>query len=638
MGQIDFTQIPYSQHHREAAMMLGTVQCQSVFGFLLDEYMFRLRTNNPLSFVLSCNKISAACNLQWHTVNKVLQNLESNMKLISIKDNYVSLDGDRYMSLIYAFHKLSDKKKRTAFTKALVNNDEGTLEELGFVLYSNANNGLLTMNGGVLVKIDEPSSNLTNSEADTSSNLTNLSQKPRTLVKIDQPSSNLTNLSQNQRMPQGESSSFLTNLSQICRTHLVKFDEQSEAREIFRSIFDETLDENVVNDIENAIFDKNDQLSEEQGLVIFDQLLKRTLVKFDEGVSQNQRTEINNNKEEKNKTPEHEVFFTLGKVDTTFLDRDEELPEQKRHVIKNRTIFRTPEYPYFPEYKVLEFISDIHACADNGVKLFLYNFNQELHARFDVDEVRDEETGDIIRESSTDYHQFVIARSEFKDMVGRSIDDALEAIDTGYIYTDDNEKVEITATMEHPETLVNIIDWKFQLIGDGEECCEVDWGKIQNPDEEPLEDIQPVRFKRTKPGEVNQERENNRKFIARLLELGEDDDTWGTLTPMEKLVYNFLCDHFQFSDDGREVVDIKGNRYLNRNVILRFIVTEKESRPDTPSKEELFSVFSVDKPDMYGGITLRESMFSAAKIQRWNKKHGLQGIVVTSDDKTTTEQ
>lgn len=629
MEQIDFSQIPYSQHHREAAMMLGSVQCQAVFGYFLDEYMYRLRQGKPTAFILSCNKISAACNLQWHTVNKTIQHLAEDMNLISVNDNTVTFNADRYLSLIYAFHNLSDKKGRTTFAKALSNNDSEKLEELGFVLYSHIEKELLLMNGSMLVKNNEGSSNLTN-----------VSQNQRTFVKINEPSSNLTKVGQNAPTFNDESSSFLTRVSQICRTRFVNFDDIERSKYRFHSVFGDNLDEATVEELFLVISDENGTFSEEQGLVIFDELCSKKLVKFDEGVSQNQRTEINkiNNKKINQQAGDFFENFEPSETEETF----DELPDNLPKIRKGGKHFQKVEYPYFPASEVLSFIQDIHQCLDDDVKLFLYNFNQELHARYDQDAEYDDETGELIKQQSTvDTSQLILPKSEVEDIASTAISNTRDDIADRNIYVND-EQVEITAIDNLDRlTKFNIMDWNFKLVGDGEKVCQIDWGKIQNPNAEPMNCLQssPKRSRRTKDGEVNAERELNKQYIASIIEHSAEDETWEKLSPMEKLIYNFLCDHFEFSEDGLEVVDVKEEKkYLNRNMLFQYFQKELDSRPNTPSQEDFFSTFAKDKPDTYGGIKLRPNMFSAAKIQHWNSKHGFQSVFSASSIQVTTEE
>ena len=330
--------------------------------------------------------------------------------------------------------------------------------------------------------------------------------------------------------------------------------------------------------------------------------------------------------------------FEPSETDDSF----DELPDNLPKIRKGGKHFQKVEYPYFPASEVLSFIQDIHQCLDDDVKLFLYSFNQELHARYDQDAEYDDETGELIKQQSTvDTSQLILPKSEVEDIASTAISNTRADIADRNIYVND-EQVEITAIDNLDRlTKFNIMDWDFKLVGDGEKVCQIDWGKIQNPNAEPMNCLQSSskRSRRTKDGEVNAERELNKQYIASIIEHSAEDETWEKLSPMEKLIYNFLCDHFEFSEDGLEVVDVKEEKkYLNRNMLFQYFQKELDSRPDTPCQEEFFSTFAKDKPDTYGGIKLRPNMFSAAKIQHWNSKHGFQSVFSTSSIQVTTEE
>ena len=147
MEQIDFSQIPYSQHHREAAMMLGAPNNLSVFTYLFDEYLFKLRSGKPTAFTISRRRISDVCQMNWRTVQKTLDKLEV-MKLITIDEDSVSVDGDMYLSLIYAFHNVESNDKQR-FTDALSAGNFEELEALGYVFLHNCSSSLKELVGSL---------------------------------------------------------------------------------------------------------------------------------------------------------------------------------------------------------------------------------------------------------------------------------------------------------------------------------------------------------------------------------------------------------------------------------------------------------------------------------------------------------
>lgn len=627
MEQIDFSQIPYSQHHREAAMMLGAPNNLSVFTYLFDEYLFKLRSGKPTAFTISRRRISDVCQMNWRTVQKTLDKLEV-MKLITIDEDSVSVDGDMYLSLISAFHNVESNDKQR-FTDALSNGNFEELEAFGYVFLPNCSSSLKELVGSLcknttgVAEIQQPLQKYNTCCKNTQG-----------VVKVQQPLQKCSTESDGSVVK-------IQHLLQKCRTIINECCKNTTESAAFLHNLSDILDDDTLNAFSNAIFDENCTISGEQGCCIFAALLVEKCCKNTTGVLQKYNTVNNKNKYIKINNQQAGEFsenFEPSETDDSF----DKLPDNLPKIKKGGKHFQKVEYPYFPASEVLSFIQDIHQCLDDDVKLFLYNFNQELHARYDQDAEYDDETGELIKQQSTvDTSQLILPKSEVEDIASTAISNTRADIADKNIYVND-EQVEITAIDNLDRlTKFNIMDWDFKLVGDGEKVCQIDWSKIQNPNAEPMDNLQQSskRSRRTKDGEVNTERELNKQYIASIIEHSAEDETWEKLSPMEKLIYNFLCDHFEFSEDGLEVVDVKEEKkYLNRNMLFQYFQKELDSRPDTPSQEDFFSTFAKDKPDTYGGIKLRPNMFSAAKIQHWNSKHGFQSVFSTSSIQVTTEE
>ena len=619
MEQIDFSQIPYSQHHREAAMMLGAPNNLSVFTYLFDEYLFKLRSGKPTAFTISRRRISDVCQMNWRTVQKTLDKLEV-MRLITIDEDSVSVDGDMYLSLISAFHNVETNDKQR-FTDALSNGIFEELEALGYVFLHNCSSSLKELVGSLCKN--------TTGVAEIQQPL----QKYNTCCKNTQGVVKVQQVLQKCSTENDESVVKIQHLLQKCRIIINECCKNTTESAAFLHNLSDILDDDTLNAFSNAIFDEDCTISEEQGCCIFAALLVEKCCKNTTGVLQKYNTVNNKNKYIKINNQQAGEFsenFEPSETDDSF----DELPDNLPKIRKGGKHFQKVEYPYFPASEVLSFIQDIHQCLDDDVKLFLYNFNQELHARYDQDAEYDDETGELIKQQSTvDTSQLILPKSEVEDIASTAISNTRADIADKNIYIND-EQVEITAIDNLDRlTKFNIMDWDFKLVGDGEKVCQIDWSKIQNPNAEPIDNLQSSskRSRRTKDGEVNAERELNKQYIASIIEHSAEDETWEKLSPMEKLIYNFLCDHFEFSEDGLEVVDVKEEKkYLNRNMLFQYFQKELDSRPNTPSQEDFFSTFAKDKPDTYGGIKLRPNMFSASKIQHWNAKHGFQSVFSTS--------
>lgn len=629
MEQIDFSQIPYSQHHREAAMMLGDATVHSVFTYLLDEYLYRVRADKPGIFKISCSKLGEAQGVYRKKVKATLQQLET-MRLIKVDGNNVSVNGNVYASLIYAFHNLVSLDQKHKFSEHLQVGAFEPLKEMGYVDIGANAPTLFGMTGGVF-----------NFGANAPTSQQIGLNEPTLLVQTDQ------NDKVGLNRPKTESWSKQTNqvganrpILQLVGAFRPTFESEQDLIGLFAPYLNIDQDSEVAKELKLVLLGQKNDISEETELVCLHQLVSQMLVYLHQRVGLNAPTEINNKyiKRNNQQAGEFSENFEPSETDDSF----DELPDNLPKIRKGGKHFQKVEYPYFPASEVLSFIQDIHQCLDDDVKLFLYNFNQELHARYDQDAEYDDETGELIKQQSTvDTSQLILPKSEIEDIASTAISNTRADIADRNIYVND-EQVEITAIDNLDRlTKFNIMDWDFKLVGDGEKVCQIDWGKIQNPNAEPMNRLQQSskRSRRTKDGEVNTERELNKQYIASIIEHSAEDETWEKLSPMEKLIYNFLCDHFEFSEDGLEVVDVKEEKkYLNRNMLFQYFQKELDSRPDTPSQEDFFSTFAKDKPDTYGGIKLRPNMFSAAKIQHWNSKHGFQSVFSASSIQVTTEE
>lgn len=87
-------------------------------------------------------------------------------------------------------------------------------------------------------------------------------------------------------------------------------------------------------------------------------------------------------------------------------------------------------------------------------------------------------------------------------------------------------------------------------------------------------------------------------------------------------MYNFLNDHFQIGEHG-EIEEPK-HAFVNRTALATFYVDAKEKGV---SDTDFLSVLSKDKPDGTGSLNMRQRMFSADKIRKWNRLHALPSIV-----------
>ena len=267
MEQIDFSQIPYSQHHREAAMMLGDAAVHSVFTYLLDEYLYRVRAGKPGTFKISCSKLGEAQGVYRKKVKATLQQLET-MRLIKVDGNNVSVNGNVYASLIYAFHNLVSLDQKHKFSEHLQVGAFEPLEEMGYVDIGANAPTLFGMTGGVF--------NFgTNAPTSQQIGL----NEPTLLVQTDQ------NDKVGLNRPKSEKWSKQTNqvganrpISQITGAFRPTSNEEQDLIGLFAPYLNIDPDSEAAKELNLVFLGQKNDISEETELVCLHQLVSQMLV------------------------------------------------------------------------------------------------------------------------------------------------------------------------------------------------------------------------------------------------------------------------------------------------------------------------------------------------------------------------
>ena len=333
MEQIDFSQIPYSQHHRETAMMLGAPNNLSVFTYLFDEYLFKLRSNKPTAFSISRRRISDVCQMNWRTVQKTLDKLKV-MRLIAIDGDSVSVDGDMYLSLISAFHNTGNDNKQQ-FIDALSTGNFEELEGLGYVFLHNCSNSLTGISGSLC------------KNATSVAEIQQPLQKYNTCCKNTQGVVKVQQVLQKCSTESDESVVKIQHLLQKCRTVISECCKNTTESAAFLHNLSDILDEETLNAFSNAIFDENCTISEEQGCCIFAALMVEKCCKNTTGVLQKCST-VNNkiNNKKRNNQQAGDFFENFEPSETE--ETTEELPDNLPKLKRGGKHFQKVEYPYFP--------------------------------------------------------------------------------------------------------------------------------------------------------------------------------------------------------------------------------------------------------------------------------------------------
>lgn len=146
--------IPYSQHYRCFPQMIGSTANQSVFMYIMDEYMYRLKKKKELRFEVGVRELSRARNISTQTAAKTLKSLEQ-MRLIKMENGVCSLNIERYVGLIKCFNKIKGFDQRGEFVKFLEVGDDKSLAKFGFLGNESGAKEMLNEMTGDLGELEE---------------------------------------------------------------------------------------------------------------------------------------------------------------------------------------------------------------------------------------------------------------------------------------------------------------------------------------------------------------------------------------------------------------------------------------------------------------------------------------------------
>lgn len=607
--------IPYSHHFRCFPQMVGSVANQAVFMYLMDEYIYRLKTGKDTSFPVSINEISSKRNMTWRTVANALSKLEV-MGLISVVNDICTINVNKYVALVYAFYKLPSTKDKQDFTKFLAEGDFNSLEKMGLEDIEHGE-GILVSQQGVLLN----SRSIYKTDDDTSA-------KKQNLCHLAEPKDELTSAKKQNLCQMTEATSAKKqNLLLKSRTMFAKIQEEfrkyftkNDFIELFGDEILEFCGENELKYMAYAIFDEecveNVNFGPEFGWFLWSGVLsfsRRGFCHLAEGVLSFSRT-VNNIYNNNNKLRGSEASLYIGGKQIEEEENfDLNLNNIEQSISSYRNLKKKNSLPFLPVDEVKNYISDIRNCLDRADKIFINQVWEIAHECLDQEAIFDEDGNEQLPANSEIENCGIAKERLRKDILLPAFDKTQEIIEAGS-FEIKGELFPVTATLEHPEELENVIDWELQTLLDGENYI-VSTKRVRNIFGEQVEHLSPRSAKRSN-------REDDMGYMQKIIQIGDDDARYSQLTPIELMIYNFLASHFQIGESGE--IEEPLYRFVNRTTLGLFYLDVKTLGV---SESDFIGVVSNDKPDANGNLNLRQRMFSADKIRNWNKLHSHSSIV-----------
>lgn len=607
--------IPYSQHHRDCAMMIGKPCTQAVFEYLFDEYQARMKAGKPIADIpFSKSKISKARSINRETVGRTLDALEK-MKLITINDNYYSLDGKLYMALIKAF-SATPYNNRQRFIELLADGCIDELEAFGVSIDWVSEKEIAAMSGSI-IETDDFSAGL--------------SKNQQVCIKTDSVVENPSSMSKNQQWCRffDKYNANFVDFSAVIRENVSDFQQVCR---FLCTLTDEELPDSDIQKLAKAITDGKSTLDDEKMqifLLLGCRFLCRGVTDFRQLGVDFSSPEININNKIKKENSKRSLVKEKEKkeeLDSNIPDQDEEDDEPSDFQVDPNMMGdslllyqldkKKKSLPYFPASSIEEFTSDIRNCLDRADKIFINKLWELFHDHFDQDENKDDE-GNVICDASTEVDNKAIFKDDFiPDFIRYAREETESIIQNGKIEVD-GEQYEVTAQPIDGNDYYLIPGFEIKTLCDGDHYI-VSASRVHNIFGEQIKDT-PANVKTQRGNEAG--REDDYTYMKKIVQIGSDDNLYNQLTPIELAVYNFLCDNFQLDENG-EILDVNQSFLPER----QFRVFLAEIKQNGITQNEFVEVIFNNKLDE-GGISLRNRMFSAQKIRNWNTKHSVTSII-----------
>lgn len=276
---------------------------------------------------------------------------------------------------------------------------------------------------------------------------------------------------------------------------------------------------------------------------------------------------------------------------------------------------RKSRLPFFPVEEIQNIISDLSLCIDRPDKIFINQVWENLLPCF-VSECEDE-TGNIEEKDQDPEGMPFYADRIIQDIIMPAFERTQEIISEGKVKINGTE-LPVTDQVLSPEDVEQIIDFKL-TNKDGDQVYIISKKSFRNIYEKEI----PVVTKKN----VRDGREQDQQYMKDIILIGDDDERYKDLTPIELVIYNFLSEYFSINDNGE--IDEPKQKFVNRVQLGKFYVTVIEK--GLTEKDFLDVLFKNSTSKQDGSLQLKNRMFDSDKIKEKNEFRGYKSLIASQN-------
>ena len=573
---------------------------RDVVFYVLQKSLTQWRKNGKFSFRVSFREITRKHNLDRRTSKKSLDWMEE-VGLATFSDSVCEMNMTRWIGAAQAYSELGDGQQED-FAQAFITGDVDKMKELGFNDNLNVDDELQQMKGALPTDKTPASEVILQHNSRTCGNYATQLPHAKELCNTTPA---LEGVMQQY---------YLTFIGQIRKNITENFSKKG-FRGICAAQFPHLEDSDIIDSFIDAIFDPSIEYHPSFLLIGCGNCASwvRELCTSSAGVMHEKRAKLPHSNNNINKKEEYnersEALVDIGGMGEE--DSDEEIAERskKRRQRKEANLPKEVQLrrkrenlQKFSEEEINEIIEDLNNCLDSPAKIFINRFWNYMAVDFSQPENEEYDDEEL---SAVDITGEAIPASFIKRYMESAYEDTLSLLKEKRLSPDDEELPVVDAEFT-PEDVQLIMGWE-QYHSKGAEYFTATKTEFYNP-QQSLED--------------NSEREDDFQSVQKINILGDTDEGFDQLTPIEAFIYYF-CQDCLIQDESHRITDrqraqlcVKGEDDVRRGLLEQGL-----------KLEDFSDICCTSVPRNLKETDLRPRMFSADKIRRANKKHGFTSVI-----------
>ena len=588
---------------------------RDVVFYVLQKSLTQWRKNGKFSFRVSFREITRKHNLDRRTSKKSLDWMEE-VGLATFSDSVCEMNMTRWIGAAQAYSELGDGQQED-FAQAFITGEVDKMKELGFNDNLNVDDELQQMKGALPTDKTPASEVILQHNSRTCGNYATQLPHAKELCNTTPA---LEGVMQQY---------YLTFIGQIRKNITENFSKKG-FRGICAAQFPHLEDSDIIDSFIDAIFDPSIEYHPSFLLIGCGNCASwvRELCTSSAGVMHEKRAKLPHSNNNINKKEEYnersEALVDIGGMGEE--DSDEEIAERskKRRQRKEANLPKEVQLrrkrenlQKFSEEEINEIIEDLNNCLDSPAKIFINRFWNYMAVDFSQPENEEYDDEEL---SAVDITGEAIPASFIKRYMESAYEDTLSLLKEKRLSPDDEELPVVDAEFT-PEDVQLIMGWE-QYHSKGAEYFTATKTEFYNPQQSLEEEPKANCRSRRSNSEDNSEREDDFQSVQKINILGDTDEGFDQLTPIEAFIYYF-CQDCLIQDESHRITDrqraqlcVKGEDDVRRGLLEQGL-----------KLEDFSDICCTSVPRNLKETDLRPRMFSADKIRRANKKHGFTSVI-----------